>query len=221
MAHATKEAAMDSTLPVLKLAVKATSKFLQEAENSTNDSAKRCEKLLCAAREAIKGLYNEPAQIIVAAQYCDLAKKKDVNALMQRIGEYQTIEELRPLLATAIEGLEVYLNDFRRDRHYFIKLFTRFVSVDEALDRFGNILDELIRYHKDLHGAALKNRVAGSGLLLPPLQCIKKALERRDRNAVIDACSTPALIHEANRLNDLTGKISTSTHELLLLFAKR
>lgn len=212
---------MDSTVPVLKLAVTATRKFLQEAENSAHDSAKKCEKLRSAAQEAIKGLYNEPAQIIVAAQYCDLTEKKDVNALMQRIDAYLKFEELRPLLKTAIEGLEVYFNEFRKDRHYFYKLFTRFVSVDEPLDRFGSILDELTRYHKDLDEAVFENRDSGTGLLLGPLARIKAALERRDRNAVIAACSTPDLIHEANRLNDLTGKISTSTHELLLLFAKR
>jgi hypothetical protein len=211
---------MDATVPALKLAAQAAGKFLQDANNSANDSAKRCENLLCAAREAIKGLYNEPAQIIVAAQYCDLANPKEVNALTQRIDDYIKLENLRLLLITAVEGLKVYLDEFSKERHFFINLLTRFVNLDKPLDRFDSLLKELTGYYEALSDAALKHRMAGTGLLLDPLCRVRNALKQGDRNALIEACSMEDLIQEANALNELTGKISRTSHELILLFGR-
>jgi hypothetical protein len=208
------------TSAIVTFTLNVAQQYLDDVENTPDKSVARCQKYLNAAAAVIEGMYNEPVDIIISAMYCDFSKQEEIDAIMKRIDEYFKLERLRPILNIAIEGLNGYLEELKRDRYQLVNLL--FGRNDEAtVDNFENLLKDLKSYYDKLDEEAIKWRNARTGLLVIPLQRIRDSLAKKDKQEVIAAANTPQIADEQRRLSDLNGKIAKTTNELILAFAKK
>lgn len=159
----------------LGFAVDQAGEHLREARNRRADDAGRCEKYLEAALAAIEGLEREYDEILIAATHVG-SDADQVASLRRRIDEYLKVDRLRPRLHEAIEGLEFYVAEFTKRSDSYLQWPWKRGDRRRAVKEFGELLERLRGYLRDLDQQGLEYRAAGTGVGIEALIAIQAAL---------------------------------------------
>ncbi len=201
----------------LEFAFKVAFGYNKLAKENKDNLLLATRNYLEAALAAIQGLENEYQEIITKTKYCNLADQGQVQSLKKRIRGYLKVHKLLPELETASIGLEDCKKRLRKESS---KTFLRYRVQEEretAISNLEKLMDQLNEYLKELEGAGLRHREAGTGVGIKWLLRIQDHISSR---IDVNQQSLGAIVEEAEQdsTNDhliyYTRRIRTTIHEI-------
>jgi hypothetical protein len=205
----------------LSKALGIASEHLKSVREVERENISGCLKFLEAASAAVTGLESEVDEILIDAKTIGRFgwDNEHRGVLHRRLDSYLNKSQLQDVLNQAVHGLDACLQAASRDAAGFFQLPRVREDKLEATDALLELLSQLRGYLRSLSDVSGENFIGPSGLNLPELLSLQRALTgspdgREDVIRIAEECQIRRRRHGIA----LVGNITRMTRELINAF---